>query len=271
MINIDKMIKIGKTHELCEDAVITGMEPFPYLIVSDGCSSSEETHIGSNILAKSAEYIIKRSIFDYEFNKDFPATIGLNIVERANNIIKEIPLDKSALDATLLISFIVNEKLYFLCYGDGNVIMKDNGIEIYKTYSQKDNMPDYLSYFIDKKRMESYLDYAKEKNYKKETLSYSCEIKNDAFNYVLEEYDVENLEYFIISTDGIESFFDGKNFKKLKNIGLTQFKNLNGLFLKRRLGKIIKENAKNNIFNQDDIGIAGYSFFHEKEGGNLNE
>lgn len=260
MINIDEMIKIGFKHVLCEDAVKTGREPYPYLIVSDGCSSSEETHIGSNIIVKSAEYIIKNCLLNYKIDKNFAKKIGLDIIERANNISKKIPLNEMALDATLLIAFIIEKKLYFICYGDGNVIIKDNGIEVYKTYSQECNMPDYLSYFLNEDRKNRYLEIAKEKVQKKETLSYSFEIKSECFNYTLEEYNTEKLDYFIISTDGIESFFDGKEFKKIKNIGLNKFKNLNGLFLKRRLNKIIKENSKNNIFNQDDIGVAGFSF-----------
>ncbi len=42
--------QIGKEHKVCEDYASCGIEPFPYAILSDGCSTGKNTDIGSRIL-----------------------------------------------------------------------------------------------------------------------------------------------------------------------------------------------------------------------------
>ena len=54
-INVDHYMTIGSSHQVCEDYIISGTEPFPYIILSDGCSSSKDTDIGARILAQCAK------------------------------------------------------------------------------------------------------------------------------------------------------------------------------------------------------------------------
>ena len=55
-MKIDSAFQIGKTHDICEDFALTGTKNsiVPYTIVSDGCSSSPLTDVGSRILSFAA-------------------------------------------------------------------------------------------------------------------------------------------------------------------------------------------------------------------------
>ncbi len=59
MINIDTFLKIGDQHKICEDYIIQGTDQVPLLILSDGCSSSDNTEMGARILC----YLAKQYLF----------------------------------------------------------------------------------------------------------------------------------------------------------------------------------------------------------------
>lgn len=261
MLNIDKFQKTGRKHAICEDAVIIGDNPFPYLIVSDGCSSSEDTHIGSNILAKSAEYIFKNELYKIDLNTNFANDLGLMIINRSWNIAKLIPLNKNSLDATLLISFIINNQIYFIIYGDGNLLYNQNNIDVFKKYDHSENKPDYLSYFLDNKRKNLYCCDVLNQIKKCEKNTKSSFVFNiNHFEYTVEKYSIENMKYFIISTDGISSFSNSLIYLDYKNLNVGNFKNYNGVYLQRKMNKILKEKEKELFYNFDDLGIASFLF-----------
>src|SRR5215203_2249321 len=52
-MNTDCFFNIGATHSVCQDYVVAS----PYLILSDGCSSSPDTDIGARLLVKAAERV----------------------------------------------------------------------------------------------------------------------------------------------------------------------------------------------------------------------
>ena len=68
MINVDSFLKKGKQHFICEDYIINSddRDTMPYIILSDGCSSSENTDIGSRVLVRSALNILDEKL-DIEF------------------------------------------------------------------------------------------------------------------------------------------------------------------------------------------------------------
>jgi len=59
-MNDDSIFTIGKTHRICQDYAHTGNKNgMFYAILSDGCSSSEHTDLGSRIMVKTAEKYIE--------------------------------------------------------------------------------------------------------------------------------------------------------------------------------------------------------------------
>jgi hypothetical protein len=252
------MIKTGTKHRICEDAVLSGDVPFSYIIVADGCSSSSETHIGSNILAKSAEFILNKRFNSGEGFED----MGVEIINRAWKVGEQIPIKKNALDSTLIMSWIIGDLLYYIVFGDGVVFYNNKNSNIIKEYTQVDNMPDYLSYFLHKDAKEIYIEKATEnkKNISFKSPLFNIDYKDNVFEYELKVISVKYLKNFIISTDGISSFYDRKEYIPINNLPINDFKNLQGDFLERRIKRIIKVNQKNNIYHHDDIGMAGFSF-----------
>ena len=105
-MNIDSFTKTGHSHTLFEDAVITGTSPFPFIIVSDGCSSSKNTHLGSHLLSRSAELELKES-------KCFHKNFGESIIYRARSMADLLGLEHNSLDATLLIAYVKDDKVIY--------------------------------------------------------------------------------------------------------------------------------------------------------------
>lgn len=275
MINIDSFTKMGFSHNLFEDSVLTGELPFPYIIVCDGCSGSKDTHLGSHILAKAAEIELKNN--SSINNKFSEATIY-----RAKSMAESIGLDVRSLDATLLISYIKDNKVYVWMTGDGCLYYKEKNIENTLSISYFNNTPYYLSYSLNDRFLEAYENKIKESNitepktithFKNNEKSKESKPYTKALTFI---FDLEDLAYLILSTDGIESF-NNKN-EQLKNEEERHFnhidsemhsiKNLQGEFIKRRLNRIIKDQNKDDIVNKDDLGIAGFSFNHNKLGVN---
>lgn len=58
-MEINAYYQIGKDHKVCEDYALCGTEPFPYAILSDGCSSVNDSDIGSRILVSMAKKTFK--------------------------------------------------------------------------------------------------------------------------------------------------------------------------------------------------------------------
>ena len=64
-MKLDSAFQIGKTHDVCEDFALTGTfedekNTARYVIVSDGCSSSQNTDLGSRLLSFSIANELKK-------------------------------------------------------------------------------------------------------------------------------------------------------------------------------------------------------------------
>ncbi len=55
--NLDSFFSMAKQHAVCQDYAIGGMLPSPFLVLCDGCSSSNNSDVGARILAISARKI----------------------------------------------------------------------------------------------------------------------------------------------------------------------------------------------------------------------
>ena len=62
-MNANCAINIGSTHALCQDYALARNDG-PYVILSDGCSSSPDTDVGSRLLVKASEKIFKERRVD---------------------------------------------------------------------------------------------------------------------------------------------------------------------------------------------------------------
>lgn len=265
-MNIDKFIKMGHSHTLFEDAVITRSQTqygaTPYLIVCDGCSDSENTHIGSHLLARSAQVELESNDGLLENSKE-------SIIFRARSMADVMGLDYSALDATLLIAYIQDDMLKIEMHGDGCLYYKADEVEHTYKIQYFENMPYYLSYLLHNGRNKAYHLAVENALEKGDDLKRLMHWKNDVpyhedsnvFTPVKIELPLEGLDYVILSTDGVESLIPESGVTLTSvDTGLHAFKNFNGDFLQRKVKRVLKEESKKGHLNQDDLGLAAIYF-----------
>lgn len=243
MISIDSFFKMGKDHKKCEDYIIHGNDPFPYVILSDGCSSCLHTDVGARILAHQ----LKKNLKNISIN--FYPYIELVLYE-SRELAKSLFLHEECLNCTLLCIFIQEETVYSFIIGDGAVIFKEKEKEVdFLHHSFSNNTPFYISYF--NKELET------KKTLKIETNNM---IQHESFNnFYIKKWPINNLEYILLVSDGLESFNNG--FTDIKFIelvkDLTDFKNVNGSFIERKVKRILKNYEKEGFYPSDDISVGG--------------
>lgn len=266
MINSDSMFWIGTSHKVCEDYALSyNLDGFSYAIVCDGCSSSPETDFGARLLAKAAEYHIKR-IEEPDY--------GLYVIEEARLNRNAIGLHDLALDATLLVAASFPDKTIIKVFGDGVVLVDGcNETEVFgssgilRCFEYQSNAPYYLNYKMDKVRSGIYVDNTPKHDkiityydYPKMLSNYTEEFDATADHTYI--YNRSNRpQLFLLMSDGICSFIDkeSKGSVPLEDIidELLNFKLFNGKFIERRVQKFRKLCVDNNWQNFDDVSIAG--------------
>lgn len=239
---------------ICEDYIRHGSDPLPYVVLSDGCSSSEHTDIGARILVnQSIRYL----------NTGLPINDLSGVIGSTSQIINNaLGLKKESLYGTLMFLYYDNDSITVKSFGDGNIILinDQNDIEIYNlAYVSKNeekvsliNAPFYLCYGLDKDKLTYERNFPNSflriQAYCNDTL-----ISTQYCNYMYPFYMpiLKGYKAAFITSDGIESF--GNNFLEvIKDI--TDFKNTKGEFLKRRMKRVIKKHGK----HYDDISIGGF-------------
>lgn len=267
-MNSDSFFEIGSTHKVCEDYATSGVvDGRCYGIISDGCSSSADTDIGSRLLVKSLEQTIHNSHCVESCKEALVSSIYV-----AQAAAKIIGLPNHALDATL--GFIIegHNCMHVALQGDGVIVYKDrDGIWI-RVIEYDQNAPCYLSYRLDNGRQERY--------------SANCHgFRVWAGYFPVEDpgirpdnpypfspmqtfcSNVYGAEWVAIFTDGLGSFKESFASAPFINPAemvpyFTSFKNTNGEFVKRRCRKAMKEiassfsNGEWCVEHNDDFAMA---------------
>ncbi|KKK85109.1 hypothetical protein LCGC14_2776610, partial [marine sediment metagenome] len=160
-MHVDHFMEIGSSHKVCEDYILSGMDPVPHVILADGCSSSENTDVGARLLC----YVAKQYL-----NVHLKAGIDLNwetagrvIIHETEEIAWNMGLNANALDATLIMAWVEDNFIRVFMYGDGHIIfMRKTDVEECSVYHQetnfRSNAPYYLSYSLDSEKRKQYED-----------------------------------------------------------------------------------------------------------------
>tara|TARA_Y100001960_G_scaffold303515_1_gene355685 strand:+ start:11677 stop:12462 length:786 start_codon:yes stop_codon:yes gene_type:complete len=257
-MNTDSFFRKGYSHQICEDYALNENQNLFTFIVSDGCSNSKHTDIGSRLLSWSAKEVIS-SVGEEIINLS-PSRIGKMIIDKAFISVKNLNIPIRSLDATLLLGFYNknDNKVHVLIFGDGAIFFKNKNEDFdYKIFEYSKNYPFYLSYLL----YSDGLDKFNEKEQKKIIKTKNSEKECDSLYFSKYSFDVECLEWLFISTDGVESVFNTKDFDKIEEEKLynelTSFKNYNGEFIKRRMKRAFKNLNKEDFDSEDDFSIAG--------------
>ncbi len=259
-MNANNTFSIGHNHIVCEDYALSGMSAgLAYAVICDGCSASPQVDFGARILAMSAQRAILIA------RESEPNRFGEIIVQNAERIYDVLPhLHKQALDATVLTTWVEDNKLIARLFGDGVFIHK-SGNDVYAiNIHLTSGAPDYLSYHLDPQRLAMYK--AMKANVKcietfelnNGTRSSSSGV-TDPFIPITLKRDVKPGDIIAVISDGINSF------RKSDNADIdwtdlieefTGFKNTEGEFVLRRIAAFKRKCLKEGTTHYDDISIS---------------
>ena len=244
---------IGSSHIVCQDYVRTGKtkDGRAYALLSDGCSSSADTDIGSRLLCLHAEKQIKRG---WDF--DPYSELGYAL-EEAQASAKDLGLDETALDATLLIAVETETHIEVFVIGDGVVAARrrDGGKPFILKSSYPMGAPFYLSYLLDPERLA--LFDALEGN-ALVTEGDRCENVKNILSFSLPKAD---FDLVILMSDGAESFRKAVTIPVSYTEIVEQMLKVQGAageFMVRRASKFLKSYCKAQDWTHyDDFSVAG--------------
>lgn len=262
-MNTDTFIEIGKQHKVCEDYIISGVKPVPFIILSDGCSSSKNTEMGARILCYMGKQYLqyrKSELDNLDYRK-----MGNWIIHNAEMSARQLGLDTTSLDATLIVSFLLNDMLNIYVYGDGCVVLRNDMDTVIKTIEFSDNAPYYLSYLIDDYRFGLYRERKPHRIIQSEYSTGEVYRNGEAFDDSMAiELNINNYDSVLITSDGLQSFIvedpniqrPAKPFEIID--GFLSFKNTKGEFLKRRMKRHMSDLQKFGIGHYDDLSVGAY-------------
>ena len=283
-MNGDAFFAIGSQHTICEDYALAGRNPRqPYIILSDGCSSSEHTDLGVRLLGKSAEKLICQTLSS---SKPYGTTtealsheafqLSEESLRLAQTCTQNLKIPNTCLDATLLFAYPRKNQLIVHMSGDGVMASRSpQGITVVRILNYSSGAPAYLSYRLDPDRQNRYSQQYGE-SYTLETLWLDADyrllrsetIQETGITPVLFFLDLSEIELLALMSDGVRSFKKDRDSIELPKIikNLLSFKNTKGAFVTRRARRFISRFCKkHNWSHRDDLSIA--ALYSEPEQG----
>jgi serine/threonine protein phosphatase PrpC len=256
MLHYDYYYTIGVTHHVCEDYATQGDTPTPFIVLSDGCSGSENSDVGARILTLTTKYIIENASpwpLDY-------LSFGQRLISKALGIAEQLQLPSGALDATVMLAFLHQDSIMVYVYGDGCLLFKDHAgnlgtIEIAFTH----NAPYYLTYWYDEQRWQEYarsepkpLVLIDSVNGLSEPKPFQTQL---AFCLPLKKFKV-----IAIASDGATRCINTRKSVKLPlyetATNLLAFQSLKDEFVKRHIKSTLEQYAVQGIYPADDLSIG---------------
>ena len=275
-MNIDTFIEIGSQHQMCEDYIISGDN---YIILADGCSSSDHSEMGARFLCYMTKQFMKLHRMDWN-DPRFPDRMGAWIIHNAEMLARQLGLHKTCLDATLIVAYIKDEQVNIHMFGDGYVVVNRIWEPIYEIYSVEykagsKSMPFYLRYKIDEEGLGLYhstkVTKTLHKNAMFENLHVNKEFPREYGYDHVQSWSInieEGLKSVSICSDGLGTFLrphpdeTGNKIIEVESMipSMFDFKNPSGVFLQRQMN-ICKRKLKKNDLNFehfDDLSIGTF-------------
>jgi len=261
----DTFLKIGKSHQVCEDYILSANKPFNYIILSDGCSTSKNTDMGARLLCHLAkQYILYRRADTYSMFPELDYEImGAWIIHNAELTARQLGLNQSCLNATLIIAYEFEDKYRIYMYGDGSIILQNEHDEIkYIQVDFSENAPYYLTYRISPENLKEYHKLGQDVIITDQKTNQA--MIQDIYAYDAKLYfEFSSLKYskMLICSDGISSF--QKDSDRINDIipiakEFLSYKSTKGEFLKRRLKRAIKIYEAEGMHHMDDLSVGAF-------------
>lgn len=269
-IALDSHYTIGRLHLLCQDYVCQGREPFPYVILADGCSSTPDSDVGARLLALNARRLLPGFALAASSETERNARhwrLGRRIARRAARQARELGVDPTVLDATLLVAWCDGETVFVHLYGDGCIVVRHTDGEVAAIQVEyAENAPYYLSYLLDSGRCALYREAigdpatAQSVHYLNET---GATTRLESFDTpTVFDFSLAALPAVIVATDGLSSFVNAETGERLDVLpvarNLLDFRDLHGDFVGRRLRQVLADYARQRVVNVDDLGLGAF-------------
>lgn len=270
-MNADSAFHIGSTHAVCQDYAVSGLcaRERPYVVLSDGCSSSTDTDIGARLLVKAAERLLRES--------GAPPACGLaemhaEAARLALSWAETLGLKPQAVDATLLTAHLSGEELVVGCTGDGVVCLQttEGALDVYAV-SYPAGFPVYPAYAHQPARLQSLADTGRERKEVTRLRAASAEERlrtvdvsdGDALTEVF-AVKAADYRFAALFSDGVQSFLHAEEaagrsepvpFESVLP-ELVSFKNTRGAFAGRRMKMFLKDCQQKGWRHADDLSLA---------------
>lgn len=236
-MNADAIFDIGSSHAVCQDYAIARND---CVILSDGCSSSPDTDIGSRLLVRALDQLLTTR--PPKEITELHAAAALTALSWA----AMLGLPAQTVDATLLSAHVTNDELIIACSGDGVIILETKaGVFDVRPISSPGGYPFYPTYLHQPDRLSEMISH------------------NRCTETILFKLNAAAYKYAAIASDGLTSFFQtqptatGKHVEpvRLDDVlaNLWSFKNSHGAFVQRRLKRFKKDTCWQHA---DDLSLA---------------
>jgi hypothetical protein len=274
---------MGSSHAVCQDYALAGAllppahsegldpSPGPYVILSDGCSSSPDTDIGARLLARAAERLLRG---DGEPQTLCTAETHREAARLALSWAGLLGLRPQAVDATLLTARLEGDELVVGCSGDGVVCLQTwtGELEVY-SINYPSGYPLYPAYAHQPGRL---LALEAAGSSCKEVRRFRSAAAGDELRLCdtsggdspTEVFNVAAADYRCVAlfSDGIHSFYHtgptctGGRVQPvpLESVlpDLVSFKSTRGSFVGRRLTRFLKDCQRRGWRHADDLSIG---------------
>ena len=270
-VALDSYYTIGKVHWYCQDYVCQGWQPFPHVILADGCSASPNSDVGARLLVLNARQELARYA---QIPRDGPelATqhwdLGRRIIQRAARQARELDLNPEVLDATLLVAWCDGATVYVHLYGDGCIATRraDGELTVIEV-EYAENAPYYLSYLLEPDRQVLYQEAvgnpeaAQTIHYRSQAADVSS--RQERFDTpVAFSFDLATFPTVAVATDGLHSFISAETGQRVELLEVAQamfdFGDLQGTFVMDRLQNTLIEFGNRLLFNLDDLSVGAF-------------
>ncbi|MBV9926144.1 MAG: protein phosphatase 2C domain-containing protein [Acidobacteria bacterium] len=263
-MNADSSFQIGSAHAVCQDYAVARLcaRGRPYAVLSDGCSSSQDTDVGARLLVKAAERLLRESGTPPASEL---AGLHAEAARLALTWAETLGLAPQAVDATLLTAHLDGDELVVGCSGDGVVCLqaKDGALDAY-SINYPSGYPVYPAYAHQPARLRTLAEGGRAGKEVTRLRASSVEGRlrpvgvsvGDEMTEVF-AFDAAPYRFAALFSDGVHSFLHAEEVS-LESVlpRLVSFRNTRGAFVGRRVQMFLKDCRRKGWRHADDLSVA---------------
>jgi hypothetical protein len=264
-MNADSVFNIGATHAVCQDYVIARG---PYVILSDGCSSSPDTDIGARLLVRALVQTLEKS------GTSEACELHMESARLALGWAALMGVPAEAVDATLMSAHVCGEELIVAGSGDGVIVLESKtGVLDVHAISSPAGYPFYPAYVHQPERLAAMVENERSvkelSHFRRDSPDVPLRLLDVTTSESLTEVfrlNVFDYKYAAVASDGLHSFFHTQptpTGNRLQSVSVSDvlnqfwsFKNSHGAFVERRMKKFTKDAEARSWHHADDLSIG---------------